>query len=216
MKPYYETELGKLYHGDSREIVGQLKGETVITDPVWPNCTPELKGSDDPFGLLHRCLSSLNPTVNRLAIHLGGTSDPRFLKSVPDKRFEFFRCVYMRIIKPAYVGRILMTNDMAYLFGPPPKSKPGQHLIPGYVEDNSSNGKQANHPCPRKIKHVMWLVQWWSQDYDIVIDPFMGSGTTAVACERLNRNWLGIEIEEKFCEESARRLEAERKQLKLF
>lgn len=189
---------------------------TVITDPVWPNATAELQGSDDPEGLFLRCLDNLHPCVDRLAVHLGCSSDPRFLAAVNRKRWEFFRIVYLRYIRPAYIGRLLMTNDTAYLFGGPPKSKPGQHLIPGYSEDYSANGKQSNHPCPRKIGHVKWLVQWWSADFDTVLDPFMGSGTTAVACEYLNRKWVGIEIEEKFCEEAARRIEKEREQLKLF
>jgi DNA modification methylase len=53
-------------------------------------------------------------------------------------------------------------------------------------------------------------------DCNSVIDPFLGSGPTAVACERLKRKWIGIEIEEKYCEISAKRIELERKQLKLF
>lgn len=168
---YYRTDLGVLYCGDSRLIIGHLEADTMITDPVWPNCTPVLQGSGDPYGLLESTLLCLNPSVTRLGIHLGGTSDPRFLTSVPIK-FEFFRLVYLRFIKPAYIGRLLMTNDMAYLFGPPPKSKKGQH--------------------------------------------FMGSGTTAVGCEYFNRKWIGIEIEEKYCAIAKKRIEAERKQLKLF
>ena len=44
----------------------------------------------------------------------------------------------------------------------------------------------------------------------------MGSGTTAIACEQLGRRWIGIEISEKYCEISAKRIERERQQLKLF
>jgi site-specific DNA-methyltransferase (adenine-specific) len=45
---------------------------------------------------------------------------------------------------------------------------------------------------------------------------FFGTGTLAVACEELNRRWIGIEIEEKYCEIAAKRIEKERSQLKLF
>jgi DNA modification methylase len=44
----------------------------------------------------------------------------------------------------------------------------------------------------------------------------MGSGTTAVSCEKNSRRWIGIEIEEKYCEIAAKRIEKERSQLKLF
>ena len=50
----------------------------------------------------------------------------------------------------------------------------------------------------------------------IVLDPFIGSGTTAIACEALGRKWIGIEISEKYCEIAAKRIEAEYKQRKLF
>lgn len=40
------------------------------------------------------------------------------------------------------------------------------------------------------------------------IDPFMGSGTTAVACEALNRKWIGIEMDERYFTESIQRIES--------
>ncbi len=42
------------------------------------------------------------------------------------------------------------------------------------------------------------------------------TGTTAIACERLNRKWIGIEISEEYCEITAKRIEKETQQLKLF
>jgi len=56
----------------------------------------------------------------------------------------------------------------------------------------------------------------WSNEGDTVMDPMSGSGTTLKIAERLNRRWIGIEIEEKYCAIAKQRIENERKQRKLF
>lgn len=60
------------------------------------------------------------------------------------------------------------------------------------------------HPTPKPLKVIMALVKNSSNERDVVFDPFLGSGTTAVACKRLNRQYLGFEINKDYfsiCEE---------------
>ena len=59
-------------------------------------------------------------------------------------------------------------------------------------------------------------IESWSSPFDVIVDPFCGSGTTLKACERTDRRWIGIEISEKYCEIAKQRIERERQQLKLF
>ena len=75
--------------------------------------------------------------------------------------------------------------------------------------------KNINHPSPKPIAVIMQLLIGFSKEKS-VLDPFAGSGTTIIACERLNRRWIGIEISEEYCEIAAKRIENERKQLKMF
>lgn len=201
--PYYQEDGITIYCADARDIISHLEFQTLVTDPTWPNADPVLFGCDDPAKMLRQALEYSN--CERLAIHLGCDSDPRFLSAVPE-RFTFFRVASLELARVGYKGRLLMTGDMAYLFGPPPASRPGQHVIPGRCIDPDAFGKQADHPCPRKYGHVRWLVKWWTEETDVICDPFMGSGTTILAAKNSGRKAIGIEIEEKYCEIAVRRL----------
>jgi len=66
-------------------------------------------------------------------------------------------------------------------------------------------GKQ--HPTQKPEALMLWCLSFLPKSgIDVVLDPFMGSGTTLVAAKRLGRKAIGIEREEKYCEIAARRL----------
>jgi site-specific DNA-methyltransferase (adenine-specific) len=60
------------------------------------------------------------------------------------------------------------------------------------------------------------LIKNSSKKGDLILDPFSGSGTTAIACVRLKRNFICIEKNETFYKKSIERLEEERKQMILL
>jgi len=66
--------------------------------------------------------------------------------------------------------------------------------------------EQNGHPTVKPINLIKFLIKKYSQVNDLVFDPFMGSGTTAVACEQLQRQWLGCEISQTFFEICQERL----------
>ena len=215
MKPYYQHTGITIYHGDAREF-GELRAEAIITDPIWPNSV--FSDDIDPKKLLMETLAFGNfPGCTRVAIHLGCDSDPRFLLAVPN-RWPFFRVCWLDYARPSYKGRLLYGSDVAYLFGEPPPPDEGRFLIPGKCMAQRTGYKiqreignlvdsQRAHPCPRRIQHVQWLCKHWAREH--VLDPFMGSGTTALACKSLGLKFTGIEIEERYCEIAARRLSQE-------
>jgi site-specific DNA-methyltransferase (adenine-specific) len=206
MKPYYEQDGITIYHGDCREILSGLHGDSIITDPVWPNSKADIVGIDRPFELFNEMCASIPSEVVRFAAHLGCDSNPLMIAPTLSQRFAFFRVCWLEYTRPHYVGRLMYGSDVAYLWGSPPKSVPGQHVVPGRFLDTSSSGKESAHVCPRKLSHVAWLVKWWSETSSTVIDPFMGSGTTLVAAKLASRRAIGIEIKEEYCEMAASRL----------
>jgi len=124
--------INKVICGDCLEVMRQIPHTVrlcVITDPIWPNAI-NLFDCDDPKKLLHNGLSMLKNRIKRIVIHLGLDSDPRFLTAVP-KNLPFIRSFALRYAVPSYKGRILYDRDVAYLFGEPPKSRKGNHLLAG-------------------------------------------------------------------------------------
>jgi len=67
----------------------------------------------------------------------------------------------------------------------------------GFVMDNDFNN-QRFHPTQKPLKIIRDLIKNYSKEEDLVLDPFMGSGTTAVACKQLNRNFVGFELDERY------------------
>ncbi len=211
MQPYYDHAGITIYHGDCRDVLPRLTpAEVVITDPVWPNCPPDLLiGSDDPLGLFRSLFDALPELPQRLVIVMRNDSDPRFLTVVPPK-LPFFRVQVLPYVLPANIGRKLGGDELAYCFGTPIPFAKGQQLIPGWAPKVQPDGRKANgHPCSRSLQHFRWLVRWWSEEHQTIIDPFMGSGTTLHAAKEMGRRAIGIEIEERYCEIAARRLSQE-------
>jgi site-specific DNA-methyltransferase (adenine-specific) len=208
--------LATLLLGDARELLPEIEADVLICDPVWPNVPPGMMaGSDDPYGLLTTALERLNP-VRRLVIVMRMDSDPRFLNAVP-QRYPYFRTQILPYIVPGYIGRKLGGDEIAYCFGSPIPSAPGQRVIPGYAPKAQPNSRlPGGHPCTRTVTHFKWLVHWNSTADEVIVDPFAGSATTLIAAVELGRRAIGIEIDERFFDLACERVAQAQAQLRLF
>lgn len=205
--PYYDHQGVTLYCGDSREFLPLLTPvDCVLTDPVWPNATAQIPGIEDPLGLLRDVARYFPRVCRRAVLQMGCDSDPRILQAIPPA-LPFFRACWLEYVRPHYKGRLLYTSDVAYVFGEPPKSRRGAHVLPGRMIQNDSAKRPKGHPCPRQLQHVKWLVQWFAEG--AILDPFAGSETTLLAAKQAGLPAIGIEIEERFCELAVARLTQE-------
>jgi site-specific DNA-methyltransferase (adenine-specific) len=72
------------------------------------------------------------------------------------------------------------------------------------------------HPTQKPLALIKWCLDIRSSENDLILDCFSGSGTTAIACSELKRNFICIEKDKQYYEASCQRLENYNKQLKLF
>ena len=70
----------------------------------------------------------------------------------------------------------------------------------GNIFEYSIGSSRKGHPAPFPLKLAMDQIISWSNSGDLVYDPFLGSGTTAVACKMLNRNYIGSELSSSYIE----------------
>ena len=78
--------------------------------------------------------------------------------------------------------------------------------------DNEQNG----HPCSKSLDFYMWQIASMTKPDDIILEPFVGSGSGVLAMEKAGRKWIGIEIEPKYVAIAQSRIDAEKAQGKLF
>jgi site-specific DNA-methyltransferase (adenine-specific) len=188
IKPYYQDEYVTIYNGDCREILPQLdiKVDLVLTDPPYPDYHIELYNYQDGIidwlkGIDCRQLifwsAKVDFPLDYTAIHIW------------DKQTGA-GSEYERIFERN--GQFNYKVFRAY-------------LINSTVAANYTQDVFYNHPSQKPRKLVSSLVNMASKQGDLTLDPFLGSGTTALAAKILNRKCIGIEIEEKYCEIAAKR-----------
>ena len=81
---------------------------------------------------------------------------------------------------------------------------------------NTEDKKAWGHPTPKPVPIIKTLIENSSQTGDIILDPYMGSGTTAIAAIRSNRHYIGFELSKDYYDMACKRIDNERRQLTLF
>ncbi len=214
-----------LYHGDCLEILPTLdKVDAVVTDPPYGvdgsvNSKTKHRGrANDYIGFVDSIeyVKSIAVPVITVLINSGArvvaTVGNRCLTDYP--RPSSFGAIY----QPASVGLQSWGRADAQPILYYGKSPHGGKSLPSFsCSYSSSESAQKNgHPCPKPINLWTRMVNSASLDDEIVLDPFMGSGTTGVACANLGRKFIGIEIERKYFDIACERIEAAYAQGRLF
>ncbi len=197
-KPYYAEAGITIYHGDCRDILPHLpKVDLVLTDPPYGiayNSDGQSKhqeshrgntdlvfGDDKPFDpkpflKWPAILWGANCYSSKLPDKPAWLAWDKVLKNGLGVRIGEMELAWANCISRAVVFRHLWSG--AYR-----ESEAGQYL----------------HPTQKPIALMAWCLTRPGVPHGLVLDPFMGSGTTLVAAKNLGRKAIGIEIEEKYC-----------------
>ena len=86
------------------------------------------------------------------------------------------------------------------------------------IPNKKTKDKDGNniHDTEKPVKLMEILIENSSKENDIVLDPFMGSGSTGVACVNTNRNFIGVELDENYFNIAKERINKNTNQLTLF
>ncbi|OPX28022.1 MAG: hypothetical protein B1H08_06715 [Candidatus Omnitrophica bacterium 4484_171] len=106
----------------------------------------------------------------------------------PIGRTKYMSCFLFRKGNP----RLIQRKTDIY------KDTPGKMVEPdeGFI----------NHPTPKPKHFIKQIIEMTTLERDLILDPFIGSGSTAVASKQLNRKFIGFEIQEKYCRLANERL----------
>lgn len=201
-----------LYRGDCREVLPTLGiVDAVVTDPPYGvnfkgKNTKHTKRDND--GYISGDSATIGPEVIRICAELF----PRVVATVgAATAFDYPKPTEIGSIfcpSGAGLGRwgFILTHPILY-YGSCPYLALGKGHRPNSFQ-SFARSEENDHPCPKPIEWMQWLVnKATTASGQTVLDPFMGSGTTGVACVELGRQFIGIEIEPSYFDIACRRIE---------
>lgn len=199
--PYYQDDACTIFHGDCRGILpGLSKVDLVLTDPPygigdrWQGGT---WGANPMYSTdARRWDKAPDGETIQAVLYSGGEAilwgGNHFAYMLPPSRC--WLCWWKNSQMPT-----LADFELAWTSYDRP--------CKGWSENRNNQGTKA-HPTQKPAPLMRWCLGF-APAAQTILDPFMGSGTTLRAAKDLGRKAIGIEIEEKYCEIAARRLQQE-------
>ncbi len=211
--PYYSDDHVTLYHGDCRELVHSLSFDVVVADPPygigWDAANakrgrsrlaeasdfPDIHGDDEPFDPAP-WLALARPMVLFGANHYADRLPPASRWLIWDKLDGLTTTKRDVGFCDQADAELAWTN-----LGGPARLYSQRWL--GMLKAGRDASIKRRHPTEKPVELMTWVLVQVPDG--VVLDPYMGSGTTPRAAKDLGRRAIGIEIDERYCEIAARR-----------
>jgi site-specific DNA-methyltransferase (adenine-specific)/modification methylase len=214
IQPYYQDDACTIYHGDCREILPQLEPvDLVLTDPPYGIGMSEGFEGFEGFGGFGP------PIARRQYPDQWDTARPG------ESTFQqiLAKCENAIIFGGNYFADVLPRSSH-WLVWDKLQTMPTfsdcelawtnvdrKSVKKKVVQWNGLLGKERErfHPTQKPVELMAWCIENYSRPGQVVLDPFAGSGTTALAAKTLGRKCIAIEAIEKYCEIAVKRLAQE-------
>lgn len=212
MNPYYQDDWVAIYHGDSRSLL-PIKADMVLTDIPY-NASRKSGGlrnleyGDWDHGFEHDWVVGSFTDVPVVYIWCGNEQLSGLLVDLAAQGRSTRALVWSKpSANPMNGERLWVQSSELCAFGRMPKATHNLHCAKSVIDMPYPPARQ--HPTQKPLGLFRLLVSASSNQGDIVLDPFAGSGTTGRAAKDLGRRAVLIEQEEKYCEIAAKRMAQE-------
>ena len=219
MKPYYSDDHVTIYHGDALDVLPTLgQVELVVTDPPYvigavsagnmaskSGGWADMMNSSSWFSSWYRIVDRLLKHDGAMWSFLNWRTLPVVMRAAVDAQMPVTSMLVWdkQWIGPGGVQGLRPSYELVALL-----AKPGFAIadrgLPDVWQHKVGSYKESGHPAEKPEQLVRRLITT-SGPGGVVLDPFLGSGTTAVAAKNAGWRAIGIEAEERFCEIAARR-----------
>ena len=237
IEPYFETDNGKLYHGDCLDVMKDIPDESLdlfISSPPFNLGNSHHTGTkkhspyednltedsyqkwqsvviDTMYNICKNDGSLFYQHKNRIKNGLQITPYEWLLSSKWITKQEL---IWFNRSQNFDKIRFYPMTERVYWLSKSTKTQFKNHINHHDFFTWRPEGTKKDHTRAYPIALVADILNCFPSNVT-VIDPFMGSGTTAIACERLNRRWIGIEISQDYCDIAVDRIKKETAQFKL-